>query len=126
MGDGNYSLDLSLFFLYNGDTDNVGKQSFNDCYGQLTNVDDVLIVAFFGVEVISRSLSFFELSDSFLQDLWCEQLWVYYFAFAVIDRINCRVDNFVGFVYHNYGYYQLAVNKAVSGYSVHSYAQISS
>ena len=49
MGDGNYSLDLSPFFLYNRDTDNVGKQSFNDCYGQLTNVDDVLIVAFFDV-----------------------------------------------------------------------------
>ena len=72
MGDGNYSLDLSLFFLYNRDTDNVGEQSFNDCFRQLTNVDDVLIVAFFGVEVVSCSLSFFELSDSFIQDLWCE------------------------------------------------------
>ena len=114
MGDRNYSLDWSLFFLYNRDTDNVGKQSFNDCYGQLTNVDDVLIVAFFGVEVISRPLSFFELSDGFfLQDLWCELLWVYYSVFAVIDRINCRVDIFVGLVYHNYGYYQLAVKKAV-------------
>ena len=45
MGDGNYSLHLSPFFLYNRDTDNVGEQSFNDCFGQLTNVDDALIVA---------------------------------------------------------------------------------
>ena len=29
MEDGNYSLELSLFFLYNRDTDNVGEQSFN-------------------------------------------------------------------------------------------------
>ena len=55
MRDGDYSLDLPLFFLYNRDTDNVGKQSFNGCYGQLTSFDDVLIVAFFGVQVISCS-----------------------------------------------------------------------
>ena len=126
MGDGDYYLYLSLFFLYNRDTVNAGEQSFTDCYGQLTNVNDMLIVAFFGVEVVSRSLCFFELSDSFLQDLWCEDLWEHCSMFAVIDINHCCVDIFVGFVYHKCGHYQLAVKKTISGCSVQSYAQISS
>ena len=122
----NYSLDLSLFFFYNRDIDNVGEQSFNDCYGQLTNINDVLIIVFFGIEVVSCSLFLFEISDSFLQDSWCKNLWVYYAVFTVINRINCCVYVFIDFVYHDCSHYQLAVDKTISRYSVQSIAQISS
>ena len=126
MRNGNYSLDLSLFFFYNRDIDKVGEQSFNDCYGQLTNINDVLIITFFGIEVVSCSLFLFEISDSFLQDSWCRNLWVYYAVFTVINRINCCVDVFIGFVYHDCSHYQLAVDKTISRYSVQSITQISS